>query len=450
LGNLGNNDGRYAGTTDFIVEDSKSGQRYIIDIKTSSIDRSGLEGYGGENEDTYGMVEDDKIQLNTYAHLMDKMDQNSNIVGLYILPITLRADDKSYNRSYTDAESLEEFNPENPLLEVDFEKGNLHEVLGLEEKDLIAKKKPIPKKGGKLNVKGVQKKGTDAAAALLKKGDASDIIAPGTEAIDLGSLVSVLNALGVKVVNKGTEVKKTTATTNKAPVIKPKPQASQKVTQFNTGEAYVAKNIDLTAVTYNEQTDKVTVDGQEYYVNIMAPQKRVFVIAKKVNGTISFDVDLSKETLNKIGIEASKKNPEPFQQKKIKESFDNIWKSRLESVSLQEQAEEESPVRKVEKPKVNDSTEKRVETINNNRENRPSDGIDFDNLSAAKAKEVFMSLLNLIKGNETLSNNSNLKNSLGKINKAVRENGDFKAGVSSLVKLLETNGISREEMQKKC
>jgi len=100
----------YAGTVDLLVYDHNEGEYVIVDLKTTSRDRS---GYYNSTKDPYGYKRGDRIQLSTYRELLKKA-WGIEVGKMYIMPLTSTSLDKNnslYDNIKTDPNGL--------LLEVD-------------------------------------------------------------------------------------------------------------------------------------------------------------------------------------------------------------------------------------------------------------------------------------------------------------------------------------------
>ena len=255
IGSLGSNEGRFAGTTDMIAE-NEIGELFIIDLKTSTIDRSNLKTYNEEGtvEDKYNYAENDKIQLNTYAYLTEQLAPNANIQGLFILPIQIKADEKSTNSKYTDANNMSGFNEDMPLLEVEYEKGAFHDVLGVKPEALVVKKTSTFKKGGgKFDTKNVSKE--------------DDNFTEKIEELEEGKfeLAGFLDEF---------------ETTSK-PVTKTSVKKENTFNVLDTFGDEVIEDFDFSENSNAFTSNFVELDGQKYYFNTKGVRSSRFYIAKK-------------------------------------------------------------------------------------------------------------------------------------------------------------------------
>lgn len=445
LGPGDRNEGRVAGTTDFLVQDTKSKQFFIIDIKTSSIDRSSLEGYNGDVEDQHGYADKDKIQLNMYSHIIETMNPNTSISGLYILPITLKAKEKSYASVYEDADMLSDFDENKALLEVDMEP--VHELLGLEEDDLKEFKLKRTKGKGGFNVSGVKGKATKSTTQLEKEeGNAAAALAGlGGEAFDVKKLADLLEQLG-GVLNEATTAQGKPKVTVKAKpaIIKPKANVAPKAVQFNLGNVSINAGMDLETIGFTD-ADKVTINGKDYFLSPAGKKANRYAIAERnSNGTPNFDVDIdiaTIEEIKKVRFAANLKGN--IGDRAVVTEFDKIWKSRLESVSLQKESTEAPLGKPVVVSKKGDTPAEIKTTVNTNRANKASDSLDFSKLSEKEAGDALMKIM------KAYRDNANIKQKIGEHNKDSRGKSKVEA-LKSMVDMLIANSISSEEVRKIC
>lgn len=413
IGNLGTNEGRFAGTTDMIAE-NEIGELFIIDLKTSTIDRTNLKTYNedGTSDDKYGYAEKDKIQLNTYAYLAEQSAPNTNIQGLFILPIQIKADEKSTNSKYTDADNISSFNEDMPLLEVEYEKGSFHDVLGLKEDDLkIKKQSTYKKKSGKFNVSTVSKE--------------EDSFTEKIEELEEGKfeLSSFLDSF---------------ETTPKQTVEPSKKENTFNVQDVvtNNPEDYDVEEFDFSKNENAYTSNYVELNGEKYYFNANGPKASRFFIAKKTSNGYDLNVDLTLSELEQI----KKKIVATALDQKFTESFLNkVWNSRLNSVSLPKvtatkKEETKAPVKKevvpAKKVVAAKKEEMKVNTIN------------FDKMSDVEASKALAKLSNAYV--------KQFASTIGKINLKVRGTKNYKQSLKELVTFLEGQKISREAIETKC
>ena len=394
IGNLGTNEGRFAGTIDMVVE-NEIGELFLIDLKTSTLDRTKFkyENTLGESEDTFLYAEKDKIQLNTYAYLMNQLAPNTNIQGLYILPIQISADPKTKNSKFSDASNISDFNEEIPLLEVEFEKDSYENVLGIKAEDLNIKKPQ--KRTGKFDI---------------SKGNVKNESFEGVEmeAFEMGSF---LDQFETKPQSKKEEIKTKENKFNIQDIIS-KLDEKLDETSFDTDKNMFTNNF-------------VELNGEKYYFNAKGPKDTRFLFAKKTKSGYDFNVDLSANELQTL---KQKLVAISLDQTFLKKRLDNIWNSRLNSVSLQENNKTApKPVKKVESIK---------------KEDMKVNDIDFDKMTDAEAMKAFMKLSNAF--------NSKFKTTISNINLELRNNKNIKESLKKLVLFLEENKIEREEIEIKC
>ena len=398
IGALGTNDGRYAGTIDMIVE-NEIGELFLIDLKTSTLDRTKFkyENTKGDAEDTFLYAYKDKIQLNTYAYLMEQAAPNTNIQGLYILPIQLTADEKTRNSKFTNADNISDFNEDLPLLEVEYEKGSYENVLGIDVKDLTVKK--TARKSNKFDVSKTDVKGESFEGVEL----------------DRFELASFTDTLPTK---SEPQKKETTSAEGKFSM-------SDILSKMDVDDIVDNFELDKNMFTHNY----VELDGERYYFNAKGPKDSRFLFAKKTDKGYDFNIKLSVSELNKLKAKLVKIS---LDQTLLKNRLEKIWNSRLESVSL-------SKVTKKEAPASTDVVKKAPSV---KKEQMKVNDIDFEKMSVKDAQAVFLKL--------SRAYNDKFKSTISALNGELRNTKDAKASLRKLISFLEENNIEREEIKTKC
>ena len=106
FGNLGENKGLYAGTTDLLAYDNNTGDWIIIDIKSSSTQLNKI--YNGQLKDSFGTIEKHQFQQNAYVEMFEQI--TGKRPKPFILPIKVANTETSgefKNVSKTDEMLLE-------------------------------------------------------------------------------------------------------------------------------------------------------------------------------------------------------------------------------------------------------------------------------------------------------------------------------------------------------
>ena len=97
-GSLGNTKyDKFGGTVDLLAYDHDQGHYVLIDLKTTSSERS---GYYNSKKDPYGYKSGDRIQLNAYRELL-KQKTGIEVEEIFIMPLTAKSLDKE-NSMYRD------------------------------------------------------------------------------------------------------------------------------------------------------------------------------------------------------------------------------------------------------------------------------------------------------------------------------------------------------------
>jgi hypothetical protein len=415
IGNLGTNEGRFAGTTDIIAE-NEIGELFIIDLKTSTIDRTNLKTYNEEGtvEDRYEYAEKDKIQLNTYAYLAEQSAPNANIQGLFILPIQIKADEKSTNSKYTDPNNISSFNEDMPLLEVEYEKGAFHEVLGVTEDSLkIKKESTYRKKTGKFDTSNVSKEEDSFTERIeeLEEGK-----------FELAGFLESFEQTPKKPAAKSTKKEDTFSV--------------QEIID-NNPEDYDVEEFDFSKNEGAYSSNYVELNGEKYYFNTKGPKASRFFIAKKTSKGYDLNVDLTLSELEQI---KKKIVSIALDQKFTESSLNKIWNSRLNSVSLPKASTNKTQPSQKEVVKKEPIPAKKV--VAAKKEEMKVNTINFDKLTDKEASSALAKLSNAyIK---------EFKTTISKINVRVRGNKNYKQGLKELVTFLEGQEISREAIETKC
>lgn len=276
-GKLGSK-GMYAGTMDLLAYDKKNKQWVIIDIKSSSTDRAN--SYEDPSSDKFDYIGKDKLQQNAYAELFNQMT-GQKINQLYILPLHVP---KESSDSF-DVDDIN-YNPEQLFLNVEME--SIYDILNI-------KKDTKPTK----------------APSKLKENNEFGGVDFGNEAsVDLNKFDQFLPKKPAPKPNVDSNINKTFRFNQK--------QSEELISQLQSNLFrelnYAGDNIQI---TYPIRNGNKVVSG--YYF---------------LNTTKNIPITDLKE-IEKILTKYNAVTKDPKQQYKI-DSVLNVWKSRLNSLSLQE------------------------------------------------------------------------------------------------------------------
>tara|TARA_R110000851_G_scaffold268235_3_gene420944 strand:+ start:3890 stop:9604 length:5715 start_codon:yes stop_codon:yes gene_type:complete len=169
----------FGGTVDLLAYDHDQGHYVLIDLKTTSTDRS---GYYTNSKDPYNYKSGDRIQLNAYRELL-KQKMGIEVEEIFIMPLTVKALD-SNNTMYRDVS----IDSKGMFLPVDMSKSIY---------DLHRFKTPGEKATGRFNMTGATNdivfdpsKDIDAKEMEGKKWDTSKLMDLAVELANLASTKS--------------------------------------------------------------------------------------------------------------------------------------------------------------------------------------------------------------------------------------------------------------------
>lgn len=350
--------GMFAGTMDLLAYDKKNKQWVIIDVKTSSTDRAN--SYNDPSSDKFDYIGKDKIQQNTYAELFNQMT-GQKISKLYILPLHVP---KESSNSF-DVDDIN-YNIDQLFLEIDMSE-SVYELLKINKTVTKPKVEPIQSNSE-------------------------------FEGIDFGNENTIdLGKFGV-LPQKKAPVKKTTTTASTGGFKFSQAQLQELISQLESTQ-YKEINYagDVVKITNVIKKGNKAVSGYYFW--------------NETQGKPISDLQEIEKLLSKYN--AVTKDPQ--QRYKI-DSVLNIWKSRLNSVSLQKPTEvkkvssKKAPVINEQfEPEVNDfgvssgidlskfgvfPTEAPVEKTVVPEETKESDSIDFTEVTLEQAENGLKVLRN--------------------------------------------------------
>jgi hypothetical protein len=400
----GKNNGRYAGTTDFLAT-NKQGEIIIIDLKTSSQDR--YEAHEDPDNDKYGYKESDTIQLNSYRELMTQMDPSFIFGGMYILPLQIVADKGSDGSSYTKTDNFYDLR-DDLLIEVDEE--SLEDLLGLTEDEL---KKPATVK-------------KTASGAFVS----ADPNAAGGTQFDIGGLLNLVPGRGVPSTAAPTKGTKS-------------PSSTKQDWQFKLLQAAGSNRDDMMAMfdqKFEEVTVKIGKDTATYrtHINPKDPSLSSFYIKKTKTGGWTFDITMEElEALNALF------DPEVFKAS-IKPSL--VWKNRLasenKSGNISNTQKKSVPLQKVTKT----APVKTVSRARTPKAAKPSEVFDFNSMTEKNAESNLKKLVAVYQ-----RTNRSIFNEMQKmLLKNASSGTKFKDALKMVVDSLVDSNITIEELNEKC
>ena len=375
LGVNGKNAGRYAGTMDLLAYDNNNKKWIIIDLKTSTIDRNLY--YTGELEDNNEYVEKDRIQQNAYKELF-KQTNGIAEVELLILPLTATSDTE-LNDMYSDIR----LSSTNKFIEVNTEKSIY---------DLV-------------KIKMQFKNNKDVVDNLMSgKEMPSETEDSNDSSANIGNVDDFLAKMGAEIPGA-----------KKAAVSKKTPKkGTKKDTKPEIPKPIVNKNIIPTTDTdyFQIVSDIENTESFEMEIgdNVYLFSYNTNLILDATTNQIVNNLKLGLSIIDKWNVD----NPSGSNYHLDKKTIEKVWKSKINSVPLQESSK----------------------LIKN--EGTVTDVIDFSLITESVANKAIIKLMK--------SNRKNIKN----INKVASKGSTNVEKLELIINYLVDKGDSVNSLIKKC